>query len=351
MRSTRLKANLFSAGAALLTLISAVAQIPATVKGDRTNLRAKPGFDGEILGSLKKGDVVSVIGEVDGLAADGKTTRSWSKVALPTQVPVWLYRPLIDNKTKAVKSGTVNLRAGPGRNYSEIGKVSEGTTVTIVRSLEDWIQIEPPTGTYAYVASSLLDTTPPPIAKEEKEKPAAVAESKPSTVVPPAPKPTESVPAPTETKVAEAPALKAANSESTPTTATTAATTTPPAPAPVPVPAPAPVLTAPATVPAQSTAPAVGLATPSPVIPAAEVKPRHVIRDGVVGGTISVQAPGYYELRSIRAEGVVDYLVSDSPDIDLGKFHGKAVTVSGEEWRDVRWKTPVLKVKSIESAF
>ena len=347
MRSTHLKRTLFFAGAALLSLLTANAQIPAVIKGDRTNVRAKPSFDGEVLTSLKKGDVISVIGEVDGIASDGKTTRSWSKIELPAKVAVWVYGPLIDAKTKAVKGATVNLRAGPGRNYSELGKLSQGASITIVRSLEDWTQIEPPTGTFAYVASSLVDTTPQTsVVKNEKaaEKPAEkppepVATTRtappiPTKTVAEAPaeaKPTEPAPAPIETKVAEAPQLK-------PATAETVA-----APALVPASIAAPVVTASALTPA----------TPitAPTVPPAEVKPRHVIRDGVVGGAISVQSPGYFELRSLHAEGVVDYLVSEDKDLDLGKFHGKAVTVSGEEWRDVRWKTPVLKVKSIEAAF
>jgi hypothetical protein len=260
---------------------------------------------------------------------------------------------LLDAKTKTVKAATVNLRAGPGRNYSELGKLNQGASITIVRSLEDWTQIEPPTGTFAYVASSLVDTTPQPSAiKQEKPAetaPAPVASTKPAPPIPtktltePAaePKPIETAPAPTETKVAEAPQLKPAAADPVATAA----------PAPVPTPAPvvpAPVVTAPALTPA--TPIATSTPAPSPV-PPAEVKPRHVIRDGIVSGAVSVQAPGYYELRSLHAEGVVDYLVSDNPDLNLAKFHGKAVTVSGEEWRDVRWKTPVLKVKSIESAF
>ena len=343
MRSTHLKATLFFAGAALLSLLTATAQIPAVIKGDRTNVRAKPGFDGEVLASLKKGDVVSVIGEVDGVGADGKTTRSWSKIALPAKVAVWAYGPLLDAKTRTVKAPTVNLRAGPGRNYSELGKLSQGASITIVRSLEDWTQIEPPTGTFAYVASSLVDTTPQPSALKQ-EKPAEpahepVAGARPAPPIPTKTVPktvTEPAPVPTETKVAEEPLLKAAASEPVATAA--------PAPAAV---VPAPVI------PAAALTPATPIATtpaPSPV-PPAEVKPRHVIRDGVIGDAISVQAPGYYELRSLHAEGVIDYLVSDNPDLDLGKFHGKAVTISGEEWRDVRWKTPVLKVKSIEAAF
>ena len=350
MRSTTLRTALFSAGAVWLTFLSANAQIPATVTGDRTNLRAKPGFDGEILGSLKKGDTVSVLGEVDGLAADGKSTRSWSKIALPTKVPVWVYGPLIDTKAKTVKGATVNLRAGPGKNYSELGKVTQGTSVNIVRSMEDWIQIEPPAGVFAYVARSLIDTTAPavtkaPAAPVETKSPTEakpVAESKPAAA-PVETKPAEAVPAPTETKVADAPVLKPATNDPAPTAATQPAVTTP-----APVPVPAPVITSPAV---PITTPATPIAAAATPVPATEAKPRHVIRDGVVGNAVSVQAPGYFELKSIRGEGVVDYLVSESPDIDLGKFRGKAVTISGEEWRDVRWKTPVLKVKSIESAF
>lgn len=347
MRSTHLKPTLFFAGAALLSLLTATAQIAAVVKGDRTNVRAKPGFDGEVLTSLKKGDIVAVIGEVDGMSADGKTTRSWSKIELPAKVAVWVYGPLLDAKTKTVKGATVNLRAGPGRIYSELGKLSQGASVTIVRSLEDWTQIEPPTGTFAYVASSLVDTTAQPsVVKSEKaaEKPAekptdSIATAKTAPPIPaktvaetPAEtKPPESIPAPVETKVAEAPQLKPAAAEPVAT------------PTPAPASIPAPIVTAPALTPATP--------IPAPAVPPAEVKPRHVIRDGVVGGAISVQSPGYFELRSLHAEGVVDYLVSEDKDLDLAKFHGKAVTVSGEEWRDVRWKTPVLKVKSIEAAF
>lgn len=350
MRSTTLRTALFSAGAAWLTFLSANAQIPATVTGDRTNLRAKPGFDGEILGSLKKGETVSVLGEVDGLAADGKTTRSWSKIALPAKVPVWVYGPLIDTKAKTVKAATVNLRAGPGKNYSELGKVSQGTSINIVRSMEDWIQIEPPAGVFAYVASSLIDTTAPVAPKstaETKPAPAPVAETKPSTPAPAESKPAETAPAPTETKVADAPQLKPASNDSVPTTAATLSTPAP-TPTPTPAPVPAPVIPSPAV---PITTPATPITTAATPVPPAEVKPRHVIRDGVVGSAVSVQAPGYYELKSIHGEGVVDYLVSESSEIDLGKFRGKAVTISGEEWRDVRWKTPVLKVKSIEAAF
>jgi uncharacterized protein YgiM (DUF1202 family) len=330
MRSTCFRTSLFALGAALLTLQSAVGQTPASVKGDRTNLRAKPGFDGEVLGSLKKGDVVTVLGEVDGLSADGKTPRPWSKVALPAQVPVWVFSPLLDSKTKMVKGVVVNLRAGPGKNYSTLGHLAHGSPVTIVRSLEDWTQIEPPADTFAYIASSLLETNAPAVAKTEAapEKPAPVVE----------PKPAEPVPVPIETKVAEAPQLKPAATEPAPATAV---------PQPVPAVVPAPIATAPS-IPATTAAPA---ATDAKTTPPAELKPRQVIRDGVVGNAISVQAPGYFELRSIRAEGVVDYLVSESKDLDLSKFNGKAVTVSGEEWRDIRWKTPVLKVKTIEAAF
>ena len=71
-------------------------------------------------------------------------------------------------------------------------------------------------------------------------------------------------------------------------------------------------------------------------------------RDGVVRLTWSPQAPSDYELGSLYSgEGVLNYLYLE-PQSDLKKFVGKQVRVQGEEYLDSRWRTPVLKVKTIE---
>ncbi len=340
------------------------------VKADRTNVRAKPTFDGEVLTTLSKGDLVEVLDEVPGTGADG-ALRTWARIALPKNAPVWVYAPFVDSKTKTVKSKVLNLRAGPGRNYSELGELGQGATVTVLREVDGWLQIEPPPNTSAYVSSNLIEAQAP------------VATKAPALPAVPAPTP--------------APATKAVVT-STPPPATVVAAPAQPVSAPIvgstprqalvipaaPAPAPAPTATAPtATAPAPA---ATAVVTPTtategkpeatePESPAprkklryqaplrsvpddkefmatggeADAKPREVLREGVVGTAWSVQAPGYLELLSLDKEGKLDYLISETPDLDLSQYRGQHVVLAGEEWRDSRWKTPLLKVKSIQS--
>ena len=294
----------------------------AIVKADRTNVRAKPAFDGEVLATLKKGDTVEVLGAEAGTGVDGSSPKDWTKVALPPQVAVWVYGPLVDGATKMVKGKSLNLRAGPGRNYSEIGLLPHGATVAVVRESDGWLQIEPPAGTYAFVASNLIerkDGEAPAIATTEKLQaaPASVPES---TSISPA-----------EVPVADAVAKTA--------------------PIPPSLRSPAPVENvAPAAAGVVETAAAIAPAAPLPAVPVlADSAPRRVLREGILRRSWNANSPGNFELRSLRGEGTLDFLVNDDPSIDLAKFKGKQVFVTGEEWRDARWKLPVLKVKSVES--
>jgi len=291
----------------------------AIVKADRTNVRAKPAFDGEVLATLKKGDTVEVVGAEAGTGVDGSSPKDWTKVALPPQVAVWVYGPLVDGATKTVKGKSLNLRAGPGRNYSEIGLLPHGATVAVVRETDGWLQIEPPAGTYAFVASNLIE-------RKDGEAPAVATTEKAPTAHP-------AVAAPTPIVPAEVPEVKTA-----------------PVPPAVRLSVPAePVAPASATV--AETATATAPAAPLPAVPVlADSAPRRVLREGILRRSWNANSPGNFELRSTRGEGTLDFLVNEDPSIDLAKFKGKQVFVTGEEWRDARWKLPVLKVKTIESA-
>lgn len=309
----------FAAWAALSAVVAMAAGPTAIVKADRTNVRAKPAFDGEVLATLKKGDTVEVVGAEAGTGVDGSSPKDWTKVALPPQVAVWVYGPLVDGATKKVKGKSLNLRAGPGRNYSEIGLLPHGATVAVVRETDGWLQIEPPAGTYAFVASNLIE-------RKDGEVPAVATTEKAPTAHP-------AVAAPTPIVPAEVPEVKTAP--------------VPPAVRPS-VPA-EPVAPASATV--AETATATAPAAPLPAVPVlADSAPRRVLREGILRRSWNANSPGNFELRSTRGEGTLDFLVNEDPSIDLAKFKGKQVFVTGEEWRDARWKLPVLKVKTIESA-
>ena len=92
-----------------------------------------------------------------------------------------------------------------------------------------------------------------------------------------------------------------------------------------------------------------------PTLPAAPVLvpgdpnvPRDVVREGFVRRAWNIQAPGYFELRSSRGEGLMNYLISEDPTIDIKFYLGRQVIITGTEWRDRRWTTPLIKVTAIK---
>ena len=321
---------------ALLSLgvsLAAEAPRPAKIKGDRTNVRAKPSYDGEVLATLTKGSSVTVLAEVDGAEGEPGGSRKWARIQLPREVSVWVYGPLLDAKTRQVKGEVLKFRAGPGRNYSELGELKRGDTVTEIRQVDDWTQIEPPASAVAFVAASLLEPTEPPAPVALETKP----------VEP------EVIPAVRLRPASQPPVLRL-----------------PPEPAAVAV-APAPVTSQPQSAPvatAEPVAPVV-LESPAPASAAASSEPavekpaaRAVVREGVVRRTTKLQAPGDYELRSVRRvgglfnrdEGLIDFLVVENPDLKLERWEGKRVFIHGTEWRDERWRTPMLKVERVDTS-
>jgi hypothetical protein len=113
----------------------------------------------------------------------------------------------------------------------------------------------------------------------------------------------------------------------------------------------------PAIVPPVETRPATELARPE--IPASPEEPpkRIVRREGVVRGTVSIQAPTYYELVDASNERVVNYLhlnqaILDKLEVSLKGFKdyvGRVIVVTGEESIDPRWpNTPVIEVETLK---
>jgi hypothetical protein len=77
--------------------------------------------------------------------------------------------------------------------------------------------------------------------------------------------------------------------------------------------------------------------------------PRIVEREGIVGGTVSIQAPSHYQMYNLDTGKVMDYLYTTSPNVVLKKYKGLTVVVTGEEELDERWpNTPVLTIQKIQ---
>jgi hypothetical protein len=272
----------------------------ALVKGVDVNVRGQPSFIGEVLGHLQTGATVTVMEEVtlNHPATDEPPT--WYKILMPANYHVWVKADYIDEATKSVKVRRVNLRGGPGENFSIVGRLEKGDMINELRGEKGWAMIEAPSNAYAFVATELIEIEPTPAPEVVVVPPPAAAELAPAVPIAPAPTPQSEADQ-------ELAALHQATAPETPTPAATAA------------PAPAEAAT-----------------------------PRTVTREGFVHKSYNVQSPTDFELHDIKSGALTEYL--EPKDKQTFKiFVGTRVSVTGPESIDKRWpRTPVLQVESVD---
>jgi hypothetical protein len=86
-----------------------------------------------------------------------------------------------------------------------------------------------------------------------------------------------------------------------------------------------------------------------PAIPEEPPAPRIVQREGIVRGMTSIQAPSRFVLISPENRKDIDYLFTTSTNLDLRRYKGLQIIVTGEEGLDDRWgNTPVLTIQKIQ---
>jgi len=336
----------------------------AVVASNRANLRASPSAGAEVVGTLNRGQTVTVLEQIPVRDPQGEEPSSWTKIRLPASVKVWVFAAFVDPKSGMVNSKELKIRSGPGKNYAAIGDLEQGDLVVPIRTLEGWMQIEPPAAAVAYVAANLLQFTGGPTTRPVTPNPSRQPERLPGTKLAPGNS------APADEPPQSQPLNAAVAKPVLPTTATKTPSTTDSPAAPNPV---ARVETPPGTaakIPKSATdvvanmpsTPALTNATPvdistsvqyrQPVLIYDETRPRRVLREGVVGLSISPDAPGWYQLDSFRrGERPLDYLLVEDPKkTDLSKWRGKRVFIEGDEYRVRQWRTPVVKIISIRAA-
>ncbi len=273
-----------------------VANEPAVARQNNVNVRAKASMSGEVIGHLKAGETVTVLELVTLQHPKTDEPAKWAKITLPATAHAWINGTYLD-ANKAVKPAKLNIRSGPGENYNVIGLLHKGDVVKDLNTKGDWTEIEPPTGTYAFVAAHLLAHKAPE------------ATPMPNPPLPP-----------------------------------------PPPPIPSPVAGQPPIAPPPNETPG-AMPPAVSPQVPPPLPPEEEVPtgPRIVQREGIVRGTVSIQAPSYYQLESLDNGQIIDYLYTSSTNLVLSRYKGKTVLVTGEEGLDERWpNTPVVTIQKIQ---
>ena len=284
---------------------------PAQVAAANLNIRGQAGLKGEVIGHLNPGDAVTVLSQINLDKHQTGEPAQWAKIALPSSLHVWVNTKYIDASGKTVIPAKLNLRAGPGENYSVLGVIERGTAVNEITSKGAWTQIEPPASAYAFVAAMYLKQ--------------------------------------------EASGNLAANP--VPSTETTPAPVTTPEPAPTPVAETQPVMTPPPVVPAP--APEAAPATPAPAVPEAaeaaasptvetNLPPRVVTHEGVVGPVGSLIAPTPYVLYDPSTRQNINFLYTTSTNLDIGRYNGMRIVVTGEESIATRWtNTPLLTIQRI----
>ncbi|MCI0747140.1 MAG: SH3 domain-containing protein [Verrucomicrobia subdivision 3 bacterium] len=292
---------------------------PAIVSQRNVNVRGKPAINSEVLVRLNRGDRVNVLEEVTLSKPKANEPAKWAKVSLPTNAAVWAHASFIDPTQNTVKPRRLNLRSGPGENYSIIGRIERGAVVKPIDTKGDWVKLDPPAEAYGFIAAHLLAREPaaPVIA--------AAPTATPGTPAQPAPPPIET---PVVTTPAPAPAEPVVATPAAPTAAT---------------PAPPPVIETPTPEPAVTP-------TPVPSEPEETLVKRIVTREGIVERSVSIQAPTYFILQSLENRRAINYLYSPATNVVLRDYFGQRIIVTGEESLDERWPNmPVIEVEKIEA--
>ena len=351
----------FVVWAVALTCVRAKGGESAVVKDSHVNVRGQASLSGEVITQLQKGEKVLILEEIPVAKPKKGQPSKWARIQMPANRPVWVFAPYLDANNKSVTVPKVNLRAGPGENFSVVGRLERGDTVKEIRRIEDWAEIETPEKAYAFIALDLLSKTapaaPPTVAKTDNTA-AQHPKSEPERTLPsqPAAKP-ESAPSPlNEQPLAETtpatikkpssaptspPATNPATTESTPAVGNVVATEAATAPT-------APPQNTTAALPPVATPPAAAERLPADAGP----PPKRIVRrEGVPRSAKSFQAPSNLELVSPDTRKVMNYLHTLNPELKLKEFKGKKIIVTGEEGIDPRWpNTPLLEVETIELA-
>jgi uncharacterized protein YgiM (DUF1202 family) len=301
---------------------------PAAIVGNNVNIRAQATINSEVVTQLQDGTAVTVEEIILRTSTKGQDPARWAQITYPANAMVWVHGGFINSADQTVKPGTLNVRSGPGENYTVVATLKSGDVIVATGSKGDWISIAPPAGARAFVAAKLIKQT-----LETTEVAAATPLA--TNVTPSDP---EVTPVATTTPIPE---------DVTPSDpeVTSGATTTPEAETSVSTWDPN----------TQTQRTDVVTFTPlpdadpdAPVDVEEEVIPRVVQREGIVRSFTSIQAPSFYKLVSVDNGKTINYLHTTTTNLDLGRYVGLHIVATGEESLDERWPNmPVLTLKRI----
>ncbi|MBP3384118.1 MAG: SH3 domain-containing protein [Firmicutes bacterium] len=146
------------------------------------NVRSGPGTNYSKLGQLAQGKEVTLVSQVTNSAGSvwykykynsstyGYIYSQYVKVSDIAAVPSNTETALT-NKRGTVKEGPLNVRSGPGTSYSKLGKIQQGTTVTLLSQIKTstgsiWYKYQFDSSRYGYLASQYVTVSDIPTATE-----------------------------------------------------------------------------------------------------------------------------------------------------------------------------------------
>jgi len=120
-------------------------EITGTVKANKLNIRVKPGQNFTSVGSLKRGENVSII----------QCQGSWYEIVAPKDVAVWVAADAVaDGKL----SKATELRGGPGVEHQSYMQGTAGQEVKVLESNRKlWVKIAPPENATVWVSKTYID--------------------------------------------------------------------------------------------------------------------------------------------------------------------------------------------------
>ncbi len=165
------------------TLFAAAPEVEIT--GDRVNLRARNDLRSEVVGQARRGDRLALV----------DAGEAWFEVRPPESVGFWVHRDFVSDGE--VKTGPLNVRCGPGINYTRAASIEKGARVAVQQASGDWLQIAAPPGATLFVSRDFAREVRPPAVAAAPEPPPAQPPPVPRPVVvsPPPVRPVEPGPA------------------------------------------------------------------------------------------------------------------------------------------------------------
>jgi uncharacterized protein YraI len=367
---------------ALLICLPSIADPIARSRADRVNVRSRPGYAGEVITQLERGEEVRVTGTntLSRPAVDEPPV--WYKIELPVDAPLWVSAEYVNPQSGEVTADILNVRAGPGLDYAVVARVPRGGQVRTRGSIENgWVQIEAPPGALGYVPANWVtfeegEPTQTAQATDNASRATPEGSATAGILAPRTSRPLPPVPLPSSSGTPSAPAAgqmsayewsqqflvrRAANQPSHVAPAQRESFSSIPAPGtPVAqgtVPADSGVALAPGVV-TQTHATEESAMEDDSAVPPAPVMPensdaRWVRREGLVIRPFNFAAPTFYALEARDSGKTINFLfTSRAEPINWREYRGKVVILTGREYLDKRtyWRgVPLLDVEEIEA--